>query len=362
MPSTFSGWSKKLLDSLPPYLWLAFEFPAILSRNSGLSRNVLNQLCIGNQHKMGPSGVWSLLLESHTLRFSILQAQVSGSRQGEKSVLGIMFLQSSFNLSFLGFFFAFFLVRGPSGTIGEPGRSRQRFSICRGGHAPTRRCGAVPACALHRACRRRITRDAEVESSADVDVEEREGEEDPLLLSVGEEEYRPSPASPSPAPESEEEEEAKALVENAPGVLTEAVVSAPVPVESDVPLATSEQAALPVTVQLLRLHSLACEPPPAPAPAPPVFKVLFKESQAGRKLERAKEVEVAQEREKERQEHEKERQRELERERERERERKRKHEKDAAQGEDVSAKTEDGLTRTSRWPTRCRWQSCLRWC
>jgi hypothetical protein len=69
----FHGWSKKLLDSLPPYLRLAF--PAILSRKSGLSCNVLNQLRVGNQHKMGPSGVRSLLLESHTLRFSILQAQ-----------------------------------------------------------------------------------------------------------------------------------------------------------------------------------------------------------------------------------------------------------------------------------------------
>ncbi|KAJ7872857.1 hypothetical protein B0H14DRAFT_160100 [Mycena olivaceomarginata] len=37
------------------------------------------------------------------------------------------------------------------------GRSRWRFSICRGGHAATRRCGAVPACALHRARCRRIT-------------------------------------------------------------------------------------------------------------------------------------------------------------------------------------------------------------
>jgi hypothetical protein len=68
--------------------------------------------------------------------------------------------------------------------------------------------------------------------------------------------------------------------------------------------------------------SCAREPSPAltvvPAP-PPVFKVSFKEWQARRKLERAKEVEVAQECEKERQ-------RGLEREQEREWER----EKDAA--------------------------------
>ncbi|KAJ7148561.1 hypothetical protein C8R43DRAFT_521445 [Mycena crocata] len=69
----FHGWSQKLIESLPRYLQLAF--PAILSRKSGVSRNVMNQLRVGNQHKMGPSGVRSLLLESHTLRFSILQAQ-----------------------------------------------------------------------------------------------------------------------------------------------------------------------------------------------------------------------------------------------------------------------------------------------
>ncbi|KAJ6540998.1 hypothetical protein DFH09DRAFT_58859 [Mycena vulgaris] len=37
------------------------------------------------------------------------------------------------------------------------GRSRRRFSICLGGHAATRRYGAVPACALHRVRRGRIT-------------------------------------------------------------------------------------------------------------------------------------------------------------------------------------------------------------
>ncbi|KAJ7667374.1 hypothetical protein B0H17DRAFT_1142779 [Mycena rosella] len=71
--SHYHGWSKKLIDSLPPYLQLAF--PAILSQQSGVSRNVMNPLRVGNQHKMGPSGVRSLLLESHTLRFNTLQAQ-----------------------------------------------------------------------------------------------------------------------------------------------------------------------------------------------------------------------------------------------------------------------------------------------
>ncbi|KAJ7804634.1 hypothetical protein B0H14DRAFT_3486023 [Mycena olivaceomarginata] len=162
-------------------------------------------------------------------------------------------------------------------------------------------------------------RDADVESSADVDVEDRELEEDLQLLSVGEQDaYRTSPPSPGPTPESEEE--AEAPLGNVPRVLTEEAVSAPVPVESDAPAPAA----------------LAREPSPGPAvvPAPPpVPKVSFKEWQARRKLERAKEAEVAQERE-----------------REREREWEREHEKDAAQGEDkenevVPAKAEDGLTR-----------------
>ncbi|KAJ7047966.1 hypothetical protein C8F04DRAFT_1247577 [Mycena alexandri] len=67
------GWNPKLINSLPPYVRLAF--PAILSRCSGLSHNVLAQLRVGNQHKMGPTGVRSLLFEMHTLRFNRLQAQ-----------------------------------------------------------------------------------------------------------------------------------------------------------------------------------------------------------------------------------------------------------------------------------------------
>jgi hypothetical protein len=35
----------------------------------------MSQLHVGNQHKMGPTGVHSLLLEMHTLHFNILQAQ-----------------------------------------------------------------------------------------------------------------------------------------------------------------------------------------------------------------------------------------------------------------------------------------------
>lgn len=71
--SHFRGWNSLLLNSLPPYLRLAF--PAILSRKSGLSHRVLAQLRVGNQHKMGPSGVRSLLFETHTHRFNVIQAQ-----------------------------------------------------------------------------------------------------------------------------------------------------------------------------------------------------------------------------------------------------------------------------------------------
>jgi hypothetical protein len=70
---TFRGWSSALLESLPAYLRLAF--PAVLSRYGGLSRQVISQLRVSNQHKMGPTGYRSLLLENHTLRFSMLQAQ-----------------------------------------------------------------------------------------------------------------------------------------------------------------------------------------------------------------------------------------------------------------------------------------------
>jgi hypothetical protein len=69
----FRGWHPAILNSLPPYLRLAF--PAILSRKSGLSLGVINQLRVGNQHKMGPSGVRSLLLEMHTRKFNTLYAQ-----------------------------------------------------------------------------------------------------------------------------------------------------------------------------------------------------------------------------------------------------------------------------------------------
>lgn len=71
--SHFTGWGHAILESLPPYLRLAF--PAILSYRSGLSHNVMAQLRVGNQHKMGPSGIHSLLTEMHTLHFNRLHLQ-----------------------------------------------------------------------------------------------------------------------------------------------------------------------------------------------------------------------------------------------------------------------------------------------
>ena len=71
--SYFHGWSPHLLQSLLATLQLSF--PAILSQKSGLSHNVISQLCVGNQHKMGPSGAWSLLFEMHTHCFNTIQLQ-----------------------------------------------------------------------------------------------------------------------------------------------------------------------------------------------------------------------------------------------------------------------------------------------
>lgn len=69
----YAGWGKDILNSLPPYLRLAF--PAILSHRGGLSHAVITQLRVGNQHKMGPCGVRSLLIEMHTQRFNRIQLQ-----------------------------------------------------------------------------------------------------------------------------------------------------------------------------------------------------------------------------------------------------------------------------------------------
>ncbi|KAJ7664028.1 hypothetical protein DFH06DRAFT_944440, partial [Mycena polygramma] len=71
--SYYHSWNEKLLNSLPAYLRLAF--PAILSRKSGLSRNVIAMLRVGNQHKMGPSGVRAMLYEMHTRRHNTLLLQ-----------------------------------------------------------------------------------------------------------------------------------------------------------------------------------------------------------------------------------------------------------------------------------------------
>ncbi|KAJ7434171.1 hypothetical protein FB451DRAFT_1379978 [Mycena latifolia] len=71
--SYYHGWSQRLLDSIPAYLRLSF--PAVLSRKTGLSRNVLAMLRVGNQHKMGPSGTRAMLYEMHTLRYNRLLLQ-----------------------------------------------------------------------------------------------------------------------------------------------------------------------------------------------------------------------------------------------------------------------------------------------
>ncbi|KAK6972284.1 hypothetical protein R3P38DRAFT_2584716, partial [Favolaschia claudopus] len=68
--SYFHGWSEPFLRSLPGYLRLAF--PAILSRKSGIFRNVLMMSRVGNQHKMGPSGLRAMLFEMHTHRYNTL--------------------------------------------------------------------------------------------------------------------------------------------------------------------------------------------------------------------------------------------------------------------------------------------------
>ena len=71
--SIVTGWSRVLIESL--LRWLRHSFPEILSHKGGLSNEVMGVLRVGNQHKMGPSGVHALLIELHTTRFSKLQAQ-----------------------------------------------------------------------------------------------------------------------------------------------------------------------------------------------------------------------------------------------------------------------------------------------
>ncbi|KAJ7431662.1 hypothetical protein B0H11DRAFT_1941390 [Mycena galericulata] len=69
----FHGWNRHLLRSLPAFVRMSF--PAVISHQSGLSHEVMSILRVGNQHKMGPSGVRSLLFEMHTLRFNTLCLQ-----------------------------------------------------------------------------------------------------------------------------------------------------------------------------------------------------------------------------------------------------------------------------------------------
>ncbi|KAJ7150597.1 hypothetical protein C8R46DRAFT_496039, partial [Mycena filopes] len=205
--------------------------------------------------------------------------------------------------------------------------------------------------------------DDDVNTSPTSDTTERyaaEQEHDhALLMTVGDEEpYRSSPQSPSPAPESPSE--GRVTPEPVPRVLEDEGTNLDQPAASEMeegetareeeevrepaagavaapqaPAVSSMSPAAPAAAPLAR------EPTPPPPPAP-VVKVAFKEWQARRKLERAKEEEEAQEREREKQQ-------ELDRERqEREREREKEKEK-TSQGEDKENKVvpapEDGLAR-----------------
>ncbi|KAJ6611609.1 hypothetical protein B0H10DRAFT_353328 [Mycena sp. CBHHK59/15] len=188
-------------------------------------------------------------------------------------------------------------------------------------------------------------KDAEVDPPPDVQSPYHDNQHNAaLLLDVGAEEpYRPSPEIPSPAPESDEEVQVTPKI--APRILGEKDASF-VPAEPEA--VPSERGASPIAMPPPSPGStspaapapqpLAREPSPPPTALlvqPPVVKVAFKEWQAWRKLERAKEEEFGQERECERQ-----------KEQEREREQR---EKDA-QGENggnevVPPKPEDGLSR-----------------
>ncbi|KAF5325696.1 hypothetical protein D9611_000435 [Ephemerocybe angulata] len=90
--SYVAGWSSRLMDTLPR--WLRPSFPAILSSKSGLDRKVVSLLRVANQHKMGPSGVRSLLFEQHTHRFNrlllqYLEAALEVSRLHDSTQSGI---------------------------------------------------------------------------------------------------------------------------------------------------------------------------------------------------------------------------------------------------------------------------------
>ncbi|KAF8133168.1 hypothetical protein K438DRAFT_1998221 [Mycena galopus ATCC 62051] len=78
VPSIFTESNSR--TGLPSTLWIRppepiLAFPAILSRKGGLSKRLLTLLRGANQHKMGPTGVRSVLLEMQTLRFNTLQLQ-----------------------------------------------------------------------------------------------------------------------------------------------------------------------------------------------------------------------------------------------------------------------------------------------
>ncbi len=69
----YHGWNHELMNSLPAYI--RHDFPAVLSRKGGISESVRTLLRVGNQHKMGPTGVQSLLFEAHTQRYNRILLQ-----------------------------------------------------------------------------------------------------------------------------------------------------------------------------------------------------------------------------------------------------------------------------------------------
>ncbi|KAJ7449324.1 hypothetical protein B0H11DRAFT_2078949 [Mycena galericulata] len=236
------------------------------------------------------------------------------------------------------------MVSGVNGTVEAPAAVdavARAFPSAEAGMLPPVDVGPSPRVRFVQPVVDVLPHDEDVESLAD--EHKREQDDDALLMAVGEEPYRPSLASPSPTLESSEE--LAVPLELAPRVLAErGAVSMPVPVESDMPPSPTSPAwgtAASLSPEVSAPAPLARDPSPprvgAPAPLP-VAKLSFKEWQARRKLERAKEGEVAQEREREEQ-----------REQERERERRREREKKVAQGEDkeneVVPVKEDGLGR-----------------
>lgn len=94
---SYSSTTKALMDTLPA--WLQHAFPAVLSRRSGLSKQVITTLRTASQHKMGVSGTRALLIELHTLRYNRRMLQYleailemsRGNASGQTSIQSTMY-------------------------------------------------------------------------------------------------------------------------------------------------------------------------------------------------------------------------------------------------------------------------------